>query len=98
MKEMTSGQIALMYGSVFVSSLITAYILAHVAFLSHHYFSNSFLQDTLTTAFWLWLGFTATRVYVHDTFEARRKKLTLLTVSHELVTVLIMALIIGLMK
>jgi hypothetical protein len=49
------------------------------------------------TAFWAWLGFTASRIITHDAFEGRRKKLTLLTISHELVTFMVMGLIIGLM-
>ncbi len=79
-----------------VVSLITAYVLAHVAYLSNSFFGNSFLQDTLTTAFWAWLGFTAARFITHDAFEARRKKLTLLNISHELVTFLVMGLVVGL--
>ncbi len=91
------GEFAWLMGSTFVASLVTAYVLAHVAFLSNQFFQNSFLQDSLATGFWLWLGFVATRIYVHDAFEGRRKKLTLLNASHELVTVLVMALIIGAM-
>jgi len=83
------------YGSVFVASLVTAYVLAHVTFLSHEFFKNTWMSDALSTAFWLWLGLTAARLYVHDTFEGRRKKLTLLNAAHELVTVVVMALIIG---
>ncbi len=79
-----------------IVSLITAYVLAHVAFLSHKFFGNSFLQDSLSTAFWLWLGFTAARFVTHDAFESRPWKLTLLNVSHELVTIMLMGLIIGL--
>lgn len=86
-----------MFGSVFVASLVTAYILAHISYLSNTFFQNSFLQDTMSTAFWLWLGFVATRFYVHDTFEGRRKLLTVLNAGHELVTLLVMAIIIGLM-
>ncbi len=82
--------------TVFVS-LLTAYVLAHVAFLSNQYFKHSFLQDSLSTAFWVWLGFNAARVITHDSFEGRRKKLTLLTISHELVTFMVMGLIIGAM-
>jgi hypothetical protein len=96
--KMTPGQMAWTYGSVFVASLVTAYVLAHVTFLANHFFGNSFMSDALQTAFWLWLGFTAARLYVHDTFEMRRKKLTLLNAAHELVTILVMALIIGAMK
>ena len=97
-KGQSSGQMAWMYGSVFVASLVTAYVLAHVTFLANKFFGDSFMSDALQTAFWLWLGFTAARVYVHDTFEGRRKKLTLLTAGHELVTMLVMGFIIGAMQ
>jgi hypothetical protein len=80
-----------------VVSLITAYVLAHVAYLSNQFFHHSFLQDAVTTAFWLWLGLTAARIVTHDAFEGRPVKLTVLTVSHEFVTLIIMGLIIGLM-
>jgi len=83
------------YGSVFVASLVTAYILAAVTFLAQQFTGDSYMQDALTVSLWLWLGFTAARFYVHDTFEMRRKKLTLLNAAHELVTVLVMALILG---
>jgi hypothetical protein len=81
-----------------VVSFISAYVLAHVAFLSNAFFGHSFLQDALSTAFWVWLGFTAARFITHDAFEGRRKKLTILNISHELVTFMVMGLIIGLLK
>jgi len=90
-------------GSVFkpiattvVVSLITAYVLAHVAYLSNHFFENSFLQDSLMTAFWMWLGFTAARFITHDAFEGRPVKLTVLNIGNEFVTIMAMGLIIGL--
>jgi hypothetical protein len=79
-----------------VVSLITAYVLAHVTYLSNHFFHHSFLQDALTTAFWVWLGFTAARFITHDAFESRPVKLTLLNISHEFVTIMLMGLVIGL--
>lgn len=81
----------------FIVSLITAYVLAHVAYLSNQFFDHSFLQDTMSTAFWLWLGFTAARFITHDAFEGRPAKLTVLNISHEFVTIMIMGFIIGLM-
>jgi hypothetical protein len=78
-------------------SFLTAYVLAHVAFLSNQFFGNSFLQDAVTTAFWMWLGFTAARILTHDLFEGRPVKLSLLTVSHEFVTLVVMGLVIGLL-
>jgi len=83
-------------GITAVVSLLTAYVLAHVAFLSHEFFGNSFLQDSLSTAFWLWLGLTAARFVTHDAFEGRPWKLTLLNCAHELVTIFLMGLVIGL--
>lgn len=96
-KNDTPSQMAVLFGGVFVASLITAYVLAHVTFLSNHFFGDNFLQNALSTAFWLWLGLTAARIFTHDSFEGRPRKLTLLTAGHELVTLLVMGLIIGLM-
>jgi hypothetical protein len=59
-----------------IVSFLTAYVLAHVTFLSHYFFQNSFLSAALSTAFWLWLGFTAARFITHDVFEGRPKLLT----------------------
>ncbi len=78
-----------------VASLVTAYVLAHVTFLAHKFFNNSFFADAVATAFWLWLGFTAARLVVHDVFERRSVKLTLLNSAHELVTLVVMGAIIG---
>lgn len=80
-----------------VVSLITAYVLAHVAFLSNHFFQNTFLEDALNTAFWMWLGFTAARFITHDAFEGRPNKLTIINIGNEFTTIMLMGLIIGLM-
>lgn len=82
-------------GITMIVSLVTAYVLAHVAYLSHQFFGNSFLQDSVTTAFWLWLGLTAARFITHDVFEGRPAQLTLMNISHELVTLLLMGAVIG---
>jgi hypothetical protein len=78
-----------------VASFVTAYVLAHVSYLSNAFFNHSFLQDAVTTAFWLWLGFTAARMVTHDAFEGRPATLTALNAAHELVTFLVMGAIIG---
>lgn len=86
-----------LFGLTFLASLVMAYVLAHVTFLSNDFFGGSFLSSALSTAFWLWLGFTAVRFLTHDLFEGRPIKLTLLSAGNELVTVMVMALVIGLM-
>ena len=77
-------------------SFITASVLAGAAAIAQNFYGGNFLVNTLLTALILWGGFTAARVITHDAFEGRPKLLTVLTISHELVTVLVMALIIGL--
>lgn len=95
--KMTTADNVRLYGITFLASLIMAYVLAHVTFLSNDFFGGSFLSSALSTAFWLWLGFTAVRFLTHDLFEGRPVKLTLLTVGNELATALLMGLVIGLM-
>lgn len=89
------GSVAKPIAITVVVSLVTAYVLAHVAYLSNQFFDNSFLQDTLTTAFWLWLGLIAARFITHDAFEGRPAKLTVINLGNEFVTIMIMGLIIG---
>lgn len=81
-----------------VFSLITAYVLAHFTFLSHSFYLEdySFLSTSLITAFWAWLGFTAMGIATNNVFELRSSKLTMMYLSHELVTYLAMGLVIGL--
>jgi len=81
-----------------LTSLITAYVLAHVTYLSASFYTDvSFFAAALTSAFWVWLGFTAARIVTHDVFEGRPTKLTALNLAHELVTLLAMGVVIGLM-
>jgi hypothetical protein len=79
----------------FIAALITAYVLAHVSYLANQFFGNSFMQDAVSTAFWLWLGISATTIVTHNAFEQRRKKLTALALGNQLVTFLVMGVIIG---
>jgi hypothetical protein len=78
-----------------IVSFITAWVLAGAVFISQHFYGGSFLVNSLVTAVLLWAGFTAARFITHDAFDRRPRGLTVLNILHELVTVLVMALIIG---
>jgi hypothetical protein len=78
-----------------VVSFITAWVLAGAAYLSFDFYGGSFLVNSLLTGLILWAGFTAARFITHDAFDKRPVGLTVLNVAHELVTIFIMALIIG---
>jgi hypothetical protein len=77
-------------------SFVSALVLAGAAAISQHFYGGNFLANTLITAVILWAGFTASRFITHDAFEGRPAGLTFLNCVHELVTLLVMALIIGL--
>ena len=79
-----------------VASLVSAWVLAGAAWIAHEFYGGSFLGDSLATGAFLWAGFTAARFVTHDAFEARPMSLTSLNIAFELVTVLVMALVIGL--
>ena len=58
---------------------------------------NGITAWVVLVAVFLFVGFTAARMITHDAFEGRPAKLTILNSTHELVTILVMAVIIGLL-
>lgn len=94
-KQSSPKAMTILMGGTFLLSLLTAYVLAHVSFLSNQFFGNSFFQDAVSTAFWVWLGFVATRILTHNMFDQRPGKLTWLALGNEFVTIMLMGLIIG---
>ena len=78
-----------------IVSFVTAWVLAGAVWISFEFYGGSFLVNSLLTAAILWAGFTAARFITHDQFDRRTTGLTVLNIAHELVTLLIMALIIG---
>jgi len=70
-------------------------VLAGAAFIAWDFYGGSFLVNAIVTAIVLWAGFTAARFITHDAFDGRPSGLTVLNIAHEFVTLVIMALIIG---
>ena len=95
MKRMTSVGPMLI---ALVGSFLTAYILAHLSYMAHAFFGQSFFMDTVTTCFWVWLGISATTLFIHNSFEHKPTKLTMLAVGNRLATYLAMGIVIGLLK
>ncbi len=76
-------------------SFVTAWVLAGATTLAWHFYEGSYLVASLLTAIILWAGLTAARFITHDAFEGRPTNLTVMNIAHELVTVVVMAVIIG---
>jgi hypothetical protein len=94
-KQPTGAAFARVMGITLVMSFLTAYVIAHVAAISKAFFDVSALESGINTAFWLWLGISTTTVVVHDLFEGRPTKLSLLTIGNQFFTIMAMGLIIG---
>jgi hypothetical protein len=78
-----------------IVSFITAWVLAGATSISWHFYGGGYMLNAIGTAVILWAGFTAARFITHDVFEGRPSSLTVLNIAHEIVTLLVMALIIG---
>jgi hypothetical protein len=78
-----------------IVSFITAWVLAGATYLSWTFYGGGYLLNAVGTGVILWAGFTAARFITHDAFEGRPSSLTVLNIAHEVVTILVMAIIIG---
>src|SRR5690606_23509099 len=78
-----------------IVSLVSAYVLAVLAPITLDYYGGGFLGNTVLIGLTIRARFTAARIITHDAFEGRPIALTTMNIAHELVTVLVMALIIG---
>jgi accessory gene regulator protein AgrB len=82
--------------SMFVVALISAYVLAHVTYLSSQFFSTtSYLSSALSSSFWMWLGFVVYGQVSYALFEMRPRKLIGLNLANSLLTFLVMGFVIG---
>ena len=84
------------YGVTFVVSLVTAYILAHVMFLSQNYFHYTGVMTGLMSGMWMWLGFMLP-IHMGATIFSEKKEWKLFGVDagYWLVGIILMGLIIG---
>jgi hypothetical protein len=79
----------------FIVSFFTAAVLAGSAAIAQHFYEGNFFLNVVLTSIILWIGFTASRMLTHDLFDRRPASLSTLNLAHELVTILVMAVIIG---
>ena len=82
------------YGGMFVGALVMAYVLAHFVW----YMNVRTFGDAFALAFWLWLGFIATVNVGGVLFEGRPWKLFWINAGYNLVSLVVMAVILGLWK
>ncbi len=80
---------------IFLAALVTAYVVAYVMFLYHSFFQTSWLAAGIETSLILWLGISATTVYIHTAMDLKPKQLTIISLGNRLLSILAMGLIVG---
>lgn len=83
------------YPLLIVCAFVTAWVLAGAAWISFEFYGGSFLLNALVTGWILLVGFTLSRVIVHDAFDPRGFRVTPHTALNELLIITAMGLIIG---
>lgn len=83
------------YPLIIVCAFVTAWVLAGAVWISFEFYGGSFLVNALVTAWILFVGFTLSRVIVHDAFDPRGFRVTPHIGFNELLIVTAMGLIIG---
>jgi hypothetical protein len=85
-----SSNMPMMYGGMFISALVMAYVLAHFA----KYAGAVTLTDGAVAGFWAWLGFVGTTMLSGALFEHKPLKLYLINTGYYLVTLVVMGIIL----
>lgn len=84
-----------MYAVSFVLALVTAYVLFHVMTMSANFFNYPRSQVALSSAFWMWLGFVMPVQMTSEIFGAKNWKLFGINTGYQLVSLLVMAVVLG---
>ncbi len=79
-----------------LSNFVIASALASLLYISAHFFKNYTVGFALLNGAAAGLALSATTLIVHNGFELKPKKLTLINVAYQLVIFLAMSLVIGL--
>jgi small-conductance mechanosensitive channel len=83
---------------MFLSALLLSYVLADTIYVEHAFFKDSWMVDSLGVAFWIWLGFSATTLVVHNGLDQKPKKLTAIAIGNRFLSIMTMGLILGLLQ
>lgn len=90
-EKMDNSQIMKVYGIMFLTSLIMAYILA----MFIHYAGAYSLVNGAKTGLWAWIGFVVPATLANQLFSKKPLELYCIEVGHHLVNLLVIGAILG---
>ncbi len=83
------------YALTFLLTLVMSFVLSHIITFSNNFYGYSIIQTSLTTAFWVWLGFVMPVQATATIFEEKKWGLFAIDTGYQLTSLLIMGLILG---
>jgi len=86
-----SGNMPLLYGSMFIGALVEAYVLSHFI----HYAGAFTLVNGIKTGVWAWLGFVGPVMMGSYMFSKRPMKLFYIDTGYALVNLMVMGAILA---
>lgn len=85
-----SSSMGMMYGLSFVAAAVEAYVLSMFLGLA----GATTPMEAVTTAFWAWLGFVATTMWLNYMYGGKSTNLYLLDTAHHLAAVVVMSVVL----
>lgn len=80
---------------VFIGALVTSYVVAYITYLFQYFFQTSWVAAGFETSILLWLGLSATTLFIHDSMDQKPFQLTIVSMGNRLLSILAMGLIVG---
>lgn len=91
--NMSGMDMAVLYGGSLVAYFVLFYVQTHV----HHAFQVKDVKGALQAAFWNWLGFVLTALYVSYTYQGKSLGLVAIDASYWLIGMMLGGIILAMM-
>lgn len=89
-QQMTGGEMAMAFGGSFIAYCILFYVQTHI----HHAFQVKDIKGGVQAAFWSWLGFVLTVMYVTNSYQQKSFGLTFIDSLYWLISMMIGGIIL----
>lgn len=93
-QQMSGTQMAMTFGGSFLAYLVVFYVQSHI----HHAFQVNSVKDAALAAFWSWLGFIVTAMFVTNAYQMKSFGLTIVDSSYWLVSMIAGGIVLEKMK
>lgn len=93
-QQMSGTQMAMTFGGSFFAYLVLFYVQSHI----HHAFQVKDVKDAILAAFWSWLGFIVTAMFVTNAYQMKSFGLTIVDSSYWLVSMIIGGIVLEKMR